>query len=136
MYQARRIIGDIAGWHKESEQRRAQAADVMEYYRREGRDCPPLLIALIADEREYPAWLKPLVVEHKEAMKKPVERKPRVSVAKTREQARTIIEALPEIEARGYLDEDGLPPEMMMEERFSWMTEGDDDDGESSEREG
>lgn len=91
---------------------------------------PTLLVALMADEREYPVWLKALMLEWKAYQGLSLKTyTPKVVKAETEEQARAIFDALPAIEARGYLEDEGLPPEMRMDDRFVWFDDGGEADG-------
>lgn len=112
---------------------RVQTSALVAHFEQIGVPLPPLLLALMADEREYPLWLAELSKEYRAARKqKKVPRKDakpaRVSVARDEEEVREVLEALPDIEARGYLD-DGLPPEYRMEDRLGLARayDGDDD---------
>jgi hypothetical protein len=111
-----------------------QTSTLVGHYEQSGKPLPPLVLALLNDEREYPLWLVELSKEYRAARKQGKEpraakKTPRVSVAKDASEARELLDAMPDIEARGYLD-DGLPPEYRMTDRLGLARDYDgDDDG-------
>lgn len=130
--QARRVVSSLDPHHWSHRHAQVQASKLAAWFEEKGRPLPPLLLALLNDEREYPTWLGELRREYIYARRaglipKDIGRAPRVAAARTHEEARAIFEALPEIEARGYLD-DGLPPEYRMDDKLG-LARGDEDDG-------
>lgn len=128
-YHARLMLMKLDAVVWRSQQARCTAGQLLDYLKRMRQPTPPLLVALVADEREYPAWLTDLRREWSASARRfrALKKKPaRTERAETSEQFVQIVESLPELEARGYLD-DGLPPEWRMEDK--WKLAGGDDDG-------
>lgn len=109
---------------------RCTAAELSDYCTQTIGKVPPLVIALVADEREYPRWLVDLADEWRVASVRLAKTRKHsaalMAKAETWDEARAIAEAMPDLEARGYLD-DELPPETRMADH--WHIGGDD--GES-----
>lgn len=126
---ARRVMSALDNEHWWHQRARVQACQLAAWFEQQGTKMPPLLLALVNDEREYPAWMSELRREFLYARKAGLAnvdmRKPRVAAATTPEEARAILDSLPDIEARGYLDE-GLPPEYEMADRLK-LAWGDED---------
>ena len=100
---------------------RCSAWELSDYCTATQGKLPPLLIALIADEREYPRWLVDLAEEWKVASVRLSKTRRRTAAimakAETWDEAVAIAESLPDLEARGYLD-DELPPETRMKDHW------------------
>lgn len=111
---------------------RCSASELSEYCNHTHGKVPPLVIALMADEREYPRWLVDLADEWRVASVRLAKTRRRSSLlmakAETWDEARDIAESMPDLEARGYLD-DELPPETRM--RDHWFV-GGEEDGQST----
>lgn len=110
------------------------AGQLAAYYEEQKAPLPPLLIALINDEREYPAWLVELRNEFSAARKLKKlnfrkKKQARVTVARTHEEVVAVMTSLPDIEARGYIEDEGLPPEYYMDDRLGLARADEDDDG-------
>lgn len=109
---------------------RCTATELSEYCTKTIGKVPPLVIALVADEREYPRWLVDLTDEWRVASVRLAKTRRRsaalMAKAETWEEARAIAESMPDLEARGYLD-DELPPETRMADH--WHIGGDDGQG-------
>lgn len=106
------------------------AHDCERYCKEEGITVPPLLRQLLLDEREFPRWLYELATEWRDVQGRMVSprateaNKERVETVTTTDDWKRHATELPDIEARGYLDE-GLPPEQRMTDK--WNLAGDDD---------
>lgn len=124
---ATRLMKKCWGQVNSCEYMRVTCGELCDYIESVGDRIPPLLVALAADEREYPLWLEALVIEQRECAKFGAKYQPKARVARTYKEAREIMDAMPELEARGYLEEEGLPPEMMMQDRFEWFDREDQD---------
>lgn len=109
---------------------RCTAAELSDYCTKTVGKVPPLVIALVADEREYPRWLVDLADEWRVASVRLAKTRKRsaalMAKAETWDEARAIAESMPDLEARGYLD-DELPPETRMADH--WHIGGDDGKG-------
>jgi hypothetical protein len=120
------------GWQGRAYERPRCTAQELEAYCRDryGR-VPPLVVALVADERDWPGWLADL--EHEWAIhskRLAYTRKvgaPKLASAQTWDEAVKLAEAIPDLEARGRLDDHELPPETNM--RDHWALAGSYDDG-------
>ena len=106
------------------------AHDAQRYCEERKLRVPPLLLELVADEREYPQWLYDLTAEWRVARvgitKRTLARQAAVPTDLTMDEWTARAERLPELERRGYLD-DGLPEEAYIPDK--WMLAGGDDDG-------
>jgi len=117
------------------QQVQVSAHDCERYCKEEGIAVPPLLRQLIVDEREFPRWLYELALEWRDVQGRMVSpratpaNETRVETVKSHDDWKRRAQELPDIEARGYLDE-GLPPEQYINDK--WRLAGDDD-GESTE---
>lgn len=131
---ARRFTASLDKTHWSFQHAQVQAGKLVERYEQEGKPLPPLLLALMADEREYPAWLVELRHEYRRARELQKlnfrnKKRARVEMARTHEEALRVFEAIPDIEARGYLEDEGLPPEYRMDDRLGLARGDEDDDG-------
>jgi hypothetical protein len=95
---------------------------------------PPLVVALLADEREWPRWLADLEREWATHSKRLAHTRKRgvsrLAVAQTWDEAIAIAETLPDLDARGRLEDEGdLPPETDMRDHWGLAGKVWDDDG-------
>ena len=131
---ARRLTASLDKTHWSFQHARVQASKLAEKYERDSQPLPPLLLALMTDEREYPTWLAELRHEYRRARELQKlnfrkKKRARVEMAQTHEEALRVLESLPDIEARGYLEDEGLPPEYRMDDRLGLARGDEDDDG-------
>lgn len=100
---------------------RCAAWELSDYCSAVNGKVPPLVIALMADEREYPLWMVDLAEEWKAASVRLSKTRRRTAAlmakAETWDEAVAIAESLPDLEARGYLDNE-LPPETRMKDHW------------------
>lgn len=131
---ARRFTASLDKTHWSFQHAKVQASKLAEKYERDSQPLPPLLLALMTDEREYPTWLAELRHEYRRARELQKlnfrkKKRARVEMAQTHEEALRVLESLPDIEARGYLEDEGLPPEYRMDDRLGLARGDEDDDG-------
>lgn len=104
------------------------AFDAQRYCEERQLRVPPLLLELIADEREYPQWLYDLTAEWRVARvgmnARAKARQAAVPKNLSKDEWLARAEQRPELERRGYLD-DGLPEEAYIPDK--WMIAGEDD---------
>ena len=137
--EARRFIIELTGTDHYGRTQRVTAGQVEDYLRDRDEEVPPLLLALCADQREYPRWLVDLSHEWRLACKRlkgerkrPTLRRPMMADAQTLDEAYEIAQVFPELELRGQLDAGELPPEYKMKDHW-YLGEGD---GEGTEGKG
>ena len=114
------------------ERPRCTAAELETWCRKHMERVPPLVVALLADEREWPRWLADLEREwaiHSKRLAHTRKRGvSRLAVAQTWDEAIAIAETLPDLDARGRLEDEGdLPPETDMRDHWGLAGKAWDD---------
>ena len=113
------------------EQARCAAHELDDYCRSRYGRVPPLVAALLADERDWPRWLADLEYEWSVHSKRLAHTRKsgatRLAAASTWDEAVAIAETMPDLDARGRLDDTAVPSDSDLTDH--WRLAGRFDDG-------